>query len=73
VVGGWTAGSEWAQQKADAFAERVRPVLAELASLSAIRAALELNAGKMATTAGGKWYPATVIRLCERLNNEERS
>ena len=39
AVGGWTAGSEEAQRKADEFAERVRPVLAELASLSATAAA----------------------------------
>jgi DNA invertase Pin-like site-specific DNA recombinase len=34
-LGGWTAGSKQAQRKADAFAERMRRVLAELASLSA--------------------------------------
>lgn len=67
-LGGWTAGSKQAQRKADAFAERMRRVLAELASLSATRAAAELNARKIATAAGGKWYPATVIRLRERLN-----
>jgi len=65
-LGGWTAGSEEAQRKADEFAERMRPVLAELASLSATAAAAELNARKIATAAGGKWYPATVIRLRER-------
>ena len=70
-LGGWTAGSEEAQRKADEFAERMRPVLAELASLSATAAAAELNARKIATAAGGKWYPATVIRLRERLNNGE--
>ena len=67
-LGGWTAGSKQAQRKADAFAERMRPVLAELASLSATRAAAELNARKIATAAGGKWHPATVMRLRERLN-----
>jgi len=65
-LGGWTTGSEEAQRKADEFAERMRPVLAELASLSATAAAAELNARKIATAAGGKWYPATVIRLRER-------
>ena len=67
-LGGWTVGSEEAQRKADDFAERMRRVLAELASLSATRAAAELNARKIATAAGGKWYPATVIRLRERLS-----
>jgi hypothetical protein len=50
------------------FAERMRPVMAELAGLSATAAAHELNARKIATAAGGKWYPATVIRLRERIN-----
>src|SRR5262245_1473900 len=72
-LGGWTAGSEEARRNADAFAERMRPVLAELANLSATRAAVELNARKIATAAGGRWYPATVIRLRERLNKWEAS
>ena len=42
--------------------------LAELANISATRAAAELNRRKIATAAGGKWYAATVIRLRERLN-----
>ena len=67
-LGGWTAGSKRGQRKPDAFAERMRRVLAELASLSATRAAAELNTRKIVTAAGGKWYPATVIRLRERLN-----
>jgi hypothetical protein len=46
----------------------MRPLMAELASLSATRAAAELNARKIATAAGGQWHPATVIRLRERLN-----
>jgi DNA invertase Pin-like site-specific DNA recombinase len=72
-LGGWTVGSEEAQCKADEFAELMRPVLAELASLSATRAAAELNARKIATAAGGKWYPATVIRLRERLSEGDTS
>ena len=69
-LGGWTAGSERSQKDADAFAERMRPVLAELANMSATRAAAELNRRKIATAAGGKWYAATVIRLRERLNDQ---
>jgi DNA invertase Pin-like site-specific DNA recombinase len=72
-LGGWTVGSEEAQRKADEFAERMRPVLAEMASLSATRAAAELNGRKIATAAGGKWYPATVIRLRERLSEGDAS
>jgi DNA invertase Pin-like site-specific DNA recombinase len=72
-LGGWTAGSERSQREADAFAERMRPLLAELASLSATAAAHALNERKVATAAGGKWYPATVIRLRERLGEGEAS
>ena len=72
-LGGWTVGSEEAQRKADEFAERMRPVLTEIASFSATAAAAELNARQIATAAGGKWYPATVIRLRERLNDGSAS
>jgi DNA invertase Pin-like site-specific DNA recombinase len=72
-LGGWTVGSEEAQRKADEFAERMRPVLTELASFSATAAAAELNARQIATAAGGKWYPATVIRVRERLNDGSAS
>jgi hypothetical protein len=48
---GWTAGSERSQQEAAALAERMWPVMAELAHLSAHQA----------------WYAATAIRLRERL------
>jgi DNA invertase Pin-like site-specific DNA recombinase len=67
-LGGWTAGSERSHREATAFAERMRPIMAELASLSATAAAHELNERKVATAGGGKWYPATVIRLRERIN-----
>ena len=67
-LGGWTAGSERSQKDADAFAERMRPVMAELGSMSAAGAAIELNARKIVSATGGKWYAATVIRLRQRLN-----
>jgi len=66
-LGGWTAGSERSQREAAAFAERMRPVMAELASMSARQAAAELNRRRIGSASGGKWYPATVIRLRERL------
>ncbi len=66
-LGGWTAGSERSQQEAAALAERMRPVMAELADLSAHQAATELNRRKIVSATGGKWYAATVIRLRERL------
>ena len=68
-LGGWTAGSERSQKEAAAFAERMRPVMAELASMSAAGVAIELNARNIVSATGGKWYAATVIRLRERLND----
>jgi DNA invertase Pin-like site-specific DNA recombinase len=68
-LGGWTAGSERSQREATAFAERMRPIMDELAGMSATQAAHELNVRKIDTAAGGKWYPATVIRLRERLGD----
>jgi DNA invertase Pin-like site-specific DNA recombinase len=51
-LGGWTAGSEEARRKADVFAEHMRPVLAELASLSATAAAVR-DAGMRSCSRGG--------------------
>ena len=68
-LGGWTAGSERSQQEAAALAERMRPVMNELANLSAHQAAAELNRRKIVSATGGKWYAATVIRLRERLGS----
>jgi DNA invertase Pin-like site-specific DNA recombinase len=68
-LGGWTAGSERSQREAAEMAERMRPVMRELANLSARKAADELNRRKIATSTGGKWYAATVIRLRERIAN----
>ena len=48
-------------------AERLRPILTELADLSANRAAAELNRRKVATPAGGQWFATQVIRLRQRL------
>jgi DNA invertase Pin-like site-specific DNA recombinase len=66
-LGGWTAGSERSAREAAALAERMRPVMAELAGLSAHKAAAELNRRKIASATGGQWYAATVIKLRERL------
>jgi len=49
------------------LAERMRPVMAQLAGLSAHKAAAELNRRKIASATGGKWYAATVIKLRDRL------
>jgi DNA invertase Pin-like site-specific DNA recombinase len=66
-LGGWTAGSERSQKEADALAKRMRPVMAELADLSAHQAAAELNRRKITSATGGRWHAATVIRLRERI------
>ena len=63
----WTAGSERSAKEAAALAERMRPVMAQLAGLSAHKAAAELNRRKIASATGGKWYAATVIKLRDRL------
>jgi hypothetical protein len=42
-LGGWNAGSEKARRKAQELADKMRPVMKELAELSAHQAAAELN------------------------------
>ena len=42
-LGGWNVGSERSQREADELADKMRPVMEELASLSAHKAAGELN------------------------------
>ena len=60
-----------AKNAADA-AERdevLRPVLAELANLSARAIAAELNARRIPTPRGGVWHAETVIRVQRRLKD----
>lgn len=52
---------------AQAYAERLRPVLVELAHLSANAAAAELDRRGYATPRGGKWTAHTVINVRSRL------
>jgi DNA invertase Pin-like site-specific DNA recombinase len=66
-LGGWTVGSERSQREAIALAERMGPLMKELAGLSARQAAAELNRRKIPTATGGQWHAATVIRLRERI------
>jgi hypothetical protein len=65
-LGGWAAGSERNAKDAAALAERTA-VMAQLAGLSAHKAAAELNRRKITRATGGKWYAATVIKLRGRL------
>ena len=57
---------------AQAFAERLRPVLAELANLSANAAAAELDRRGYATPRGGKWTAHSVINVRARLGSPTR-
>jgi DNA invertase Pin-like site-specific DNA recombinase len=66
-LGGLKGGGREAQRAAADFAERVRPVLAELADLSARAAAAELNRRGIAAANGGRWHAVQVIRVRERL------
>ena len=59
------AGGQCGQ--AQAFAERLRPVFAELAGLSANAAAAELERRGIATAAGGRWTARVVIDVRRRL------
>jgi DNA invertase Pin-like site-specific DNA recombinase len=66
-LGGANAQSELAAREARERAEQLRPIFAELAQLSAHKTADELNRRGIETPKGGKWFPATVIRVRERL------
>jgi DNA invertase Pin-like site-specific DNA recombinase len=55
------------QREAMERAEGLRGVFDELASLSARKAAEELNTRGIATPEGGKWYATQVIRIRKRL------
>jgi hypothetical protein len=66
-VGGRTAASARNQQIAQEFAERMRPVMSELAELSSHKVAAELNRRGIKSARGGEWHVATVQRLRLRL------
>jgi hypothetical protein len=55
------------QREADELADKMRPVMEELAPLSAHKAAAELKRRSIRSATGGVWYPATVLRRRERL------
>jgi hypothetical protein len=50
-----------------AFAERMRPILAEMEALSANKGAVILNERGVPTAAGGKWTHMQVLRVRQRL------
>ena len=68
ALGGWTAGSEASKRQADELAERMKPILTELAHLpSARQIAAELNRRGIKSATGGQWSSKTVGRLQDRL------
>jgi DNA invertase Pin-like site-specific DNA recombinase len=66
-LGGLNAQSEKTKVEALARAEALRPVLAELAHMSARAAAAELNKRGVQTPARCCWHAVTVLRVRKRL------
>ena len=62
-------GSAANAANAQSFAERLRPVLAELEDLSANAAAAELSRRGVATARGGKWTASLVLTVRRRLED----
>ena len=62
-MGGRNAQSDQTAAEAPARAERLRPILAELAEMSADQAATELNRRKVPTPAGGQWFATQVMKI----------
>jgi hypothetical protein len=67
TVGGTNAASLRQQAEGRERAEALRPVLSELAGLSARACASELNKRAIETPLGGRWHAVTVLRLRARL------
>jgi DNA invertase Pin-like site-specific DNA recombinase len=55
------------RDRADAFAETMRPIVAPIAHQSSRWIAAYLNAEGIKTATGGEWHSATVRRLIDRL------
>jgi DNA invertase Pin-like site-specific DNA recombinase len=70
VLGGMTSKSLEYQRQARKRAEQLRDVFAELSDLSARKAAETLNARRIPTPEGGKWYATQVIRVRKRLADD---
>ena len=70
VLGGMTAKSLEYQRQARERAEQLRDVFAELGDVSARKTAGILNARRIPTPEGGKWYATQVIRVRKRLADE---
>src|SRR5262249_4112211 len=68
-LGGLNAGVLKVRDEAKARAEALRPLLTELAGLSARGIAAELNKRKVPTPNGKPWHATTVIRVQRRLQD----
>jgi DNA invertase Pin-like site-specific DNA recombinase len=66
-LGGTNAQSIANRDEANRRAKELRPILAELAGMSANKAADELNRRGIATPKGARWHALTVMRLRKRL------
>jgi DNA invertase Pin-like site-specific DNA recombinase len=66
-LGGLNAKGIQNRKEAQARAKALKPILTELAGMSARAIAAELNARKVPTPNGGPWYATTVIRVQQRL------
>jgi hypothetical protein len=67
IGGGHNAQSDKNAAEAAAFAERMRPIFAELQEFTAYRAAIILNERGVRSRAGGRWCPTMVARVRRRL------
>jgi hypothetical protein len=67
MIWGHNAQSDKNAAEALAFAERMRPIMTELAAFSANRAAIILNERGVRSAAGGRWSPSQVMRVRRRL------
>jgi hypothetical protein len=72
-LGGTNAQSIANRDEARQRAEELRPILMELASMSANQAAHELNRRGIATPRGGRWHALTVMRLRKRVGDEVKT
>jgi DNA invertase Pin-like site-specific DNA recombinase len=66
-LGGTNRQSLANRDEAQQRAEQLRPIVAELAGISARAAAAELNKRKVETPRGGSWAATQVVRLRQRL------
>jgi DNA invertase Pin-like site-specific DNA recombinase len=66
-LGGRNAQSDKNAAEANRRAKALRPILTELAGMSATQAAAELNRRAVPTPRGAQWHALTVMRLRQRL------